>query len=500
MPTYWIFEIHGSLAKNVRVLDAMTDLLQRGTTARLPAAKPAEPAPDRGLRRGWVGAEQIEPVDPAIDTIFQSARRGGSGAPTLTRKQEIELENLGAADYLGRGDQATPMPDGPPPEQPKVSVEVVWGDVTTVDADVYAVGHYEGVEPQRAELALDEAVSGVKPGGSYDRRRLVITQHTRRGMLRGALGDVSFFPWGDAKHPDRVAAVAGMGRPGDVRPRGAQASRSGAHGLDRHAAEGTVVATVLIGSGEGTLTIVDAVRGLVEGFNDAVAEIAASEELRLVLPVTKLVIVERERGRAEEILEALHAVLEEQKTRPITDLRLAVDYQAKPTLTRGRRGTVSVEESVALLADVAVGFAAARPTSPDGKALARLLADIPQSKQVQSIALKRLAAAHAVTRKSASRPRFRVESRDAQQLRPDVAVRVSFWSDGPAIRAAAIHQAATVPERLITVSSDVIDDLVERMTDPPAETVDDLCRLLYRLLVPADFREVLRSRSVRLRG
>ena len=108
VPTYWIFEIHGSLAKNVRVLDAMTDLLQRGTTARLPSAKPAEPAPDRALRRGWVGADEIEPVDPAIDTIFQSARRGGSGTPTLTRKQEIELENLGAADYLGRGDEATP--------------------------------------------------------------------------------------------------------------------------------------------------------------------------------------------------------------------------------------------------------------------------------------------------------------------------------------------------------------------------------------------------------
>ena len=31
-------------------------------------------------------------------------------------------------------------------------------------------------------------------------------------MLRGALGDVSFFPWGDAA--GRVVAVAGMGRPG----------------------------------------------------------------------------------------------------------------------------------------------------------------------------------------------------------------------------------------------------------------------------------------------
>ena len=102
------------------------------------------------------------------------------------------------------------------------------------------------------------------------------------------------------------------------------------------------------------------------------------EELRLVLPVTKLVIVERERGRAEEILEALHAVLDEQKPRP-TAATAAVDYRAKPTLTRGRRGTVSVEESIALLADVAVGCRGA-PRLARGKALARLLAEHPRSR------------------------------------------------------------------------------------------------------------------------
>ena len=31
------------------------------------------------------------------------------------------------------------------------------------------------------------------------------------------------------------------------------------------------------------------------------------------------------------------------------------------------------------------------------------------------------------------------------------------------------------------------------MTDPRAEDVDELCRLLYHLLVPTEFRDVLRS-------
>ena len=98
--------------------------------------------------------------------------------------------------------------------RPKLAIEVVWGDVTKVVADVYTVGHYDSVLPQRAELALDEAVTGVLGKKDYDPRSLVITQHTRRGNLRAEVGDVSFFPWGEENGAGRVVAVAGMGRPG----------------------------------------------------------------------------------------------------------------------------------------------------------------------------------------------------------------------------------------------------------------------------------------------
>ena len=45
---------------------------------------------------------------------------------------------------------------------------MTWGDVTHVEGDVYTVGHYEGVEPQRAELALDKAVSGIDDDEDVD--------------------------------------------------------------------------------------------------------------------------------------------------------------------------------------------------------------------------------------------------------------------------------------------------------------------------------------------
>ena len=69
---------------------------------------------------------------------------------------------------------------------------------------MFVVGHYFGVLPQNAELALDVVLSGTK-----ERSRLVLTDLTRRGAIRGALGDVMFFPRTDGKQ----IVLAGMGRP-----------------------------------------------------------------------------------------------------------------------------------------------------------------------------------------------------------------------------------------------------------------------------------------------
>ena len=61
------------------------------------------------------------------------------------------------------------------------------------------------------------------------------------------------------------------------------------------------------------------------------------------------------------------------------------------------------------------------------------------------------------------------------------------------MRVAAIHSSATVPERVLRVQPAMIDDLVERLTDPERERVGRLSDFLARLLVPSDFRELLRS-------
>lgn len=499
--TYWVDEVHGDLAKNSQVLDAMTELLQSGKTTVLATSKPAKP-PTRRVPRGWLSADTVAPLPVEADLILAQARsRSPAGEPELTPHERIQLENLAFREYLGSGQDARVEVAAPvralsaeaaPKPPPKVAVEVVWGDVTKVDADVYAVGHYAGVLPQQAELVLDEVVSGVAGTEGYDRRRLVITQHTQRGILRGALGDVSFFPWPDEKHAGRVVAVAGMGRPGTFDTAGLRRLASGLAIAVCALPNARTVCSVLIGSGEGALTIQEAVRGMLDGIADAAEEIATVTELLLAAPIEKLIIAERDRGRADEIFETLKAELRSGHGFSRAE-SLELDLWGR--LKRGAGGTVSVEEGLALVADSLLGAAAAARGSREGRALATLMAHVPANEAVRGLAFERLREEGREATGS-RRPRFRVERRRVESGGADIPARISFWEDGQAIHTAAINQAATVPERLVGVGRDVVDDLVEKMTDPPVDNAGELSDLLYRLLVPAEFRDVLGSGSL----
>jgi len=418
----------------------------------------------------------------------------------VTPEKPIRLENFALAERLASGTdppvggealKEKPASAAGAVPQLELALQVVWGDVTMVNADVYGVGHYVGVRPQQAELALDKALSGVWGSNATDERRLVITQHTRRGTLHADVGDISFFPWDDGRNGSKAVAVAGMGRPGTFDTVGLRRLVSGLVVAATALPTADTLCAVLVGCGEGTLTIAQAVRGWLDGISDAFDEIASNRDTYPV-PVRRIVFAERERGRAEEILEELGAGLAARaEVRTTRSATLTLNRRLK----RGSGGTVSVEESIALIAEALVRAATAPSGSAKSQALQTLIAGCGPNEIVRGLALERLRGecAHEANSK---RPRFRVERRTAQLRGAEIPGRISFWDDGQVIRSAAIDQAATVPERVVGVARDVVDDLTAKMTDPAPSEVGELCDLMNRLLMPAEFEDVLRSGSV----
>src|SRR6185503_12863209 len=116
-----------------------------------------------------------------------------SGPPPRVSSQERELEDNMLRDFLGGGEAAA-VATGPVelPKAPTPTVKIVLAERDIAAAhegtdeddppvDVIAVGHYTGVKPQAAELALDKALSGPPvPGRSGDG---ILTELTLRGTI-----------------------------------------------------------------------------------------------------------------------------------------------------------------------------------------------------------------------------------------------------------------------------------------------------------------------------
>jgi hypothetical protein len=370
-------------------------------------------------------------------------------------------------------------------EAPPLVVEVVWADITEVAADVYAAGHYEQVLPQSAELALDRMVSA--PGARND--DLVLTNLTRRGILRGALGDVSFFPWASTAAPDargRVVAIAGMGHPGSF---GVVELRRVARNLAwaiSSLPDARTVCTVLIGAGFGNLTLADAVNGLMAGMADAMVPGIWSA------PVQRLRIVERELGKARAIYQHLRDV----RARPEVSSRVNIELEDGGVRTE-RGGEVGTDYCMALTL-----AAAARAAQGDGEqreSLHRLLDAVDVPERFRDWACKGLSSLRPASASdlASMAARLRISIDDEERRESPAPTRLSFVRDGKAICAAALSDTTVVPERRFEVDDALIAATVGAMTDPDIRRVGDLSTFLTRLVVPRDFRELV-SRAPQL--
>lgn len=379
------------------------------------------------------------------------------------------------ADLLEDVPTPANSPARPPPpareepsrtDGPTIDIVVMWGDLPEVAADLHVTGHYQSVVPAAAELALDRAIS-VAP-------RLLITEHTKRGWIDAQLGEVTYFPGNEG--PVRSAAVVGMGPMGTLTERRAVPMYASLLGEAVGLGHVATMATVLIGSGTGNLTVNQAARALVRGFAGTLASLGPQTPPPRL---TEVFVVEADRLRAEQ----LHLALAEAAAK-VPHLRIGPELREES----GGRLFAPSAAVYALAALTRLAGPAADGSDlplPAEEALRTVLAGFDAN--IQAKIREQLVRLAEVQRTDMSL----TVGRSVEGPEGSVPVRMSVHSGVGGLRWAALTGRATVPERLVPVETGLLRELVDRLTEPSVEDARELPGLLSRFVVPPDFQRLL---------
>jgi hypothetical protein len=371
--TYYIKEEHGNLSSSAKILGCLDELLETGETDDLftdlaqarnatravrekVAVNPklqyeAEQKADQArmlLSMQRMGARGVDVV--SISETDSELERGieEMPAPQFVSPEERKVEETITRGFLSyRGEETASeevLEDGEAAiESAQIEIGIAYGGIESVDyeslrsadghpVDAVAVGHYVGVQPQAAELMLDRAISKALHGRESDqdfvpeKADLIITQYTERGLIQGKLGQPFFLPdpraskgKNGASQPQRIIAIAGMDEPGRFgMPELTVLARELCWSLGRM--NKLHLATVLIGAGEGNLSMREAVSAWMSGIRRAVTG-SAHDAGRQLLRVTFVEYDPRKITQLDQLIS------QEKERRNRTQSGFAIQYE-----------------------------------------------------------------------------------------------------------------------------------------------------------------------------
>lgn len=459
IPTYFVECSHGALPNHTAVIAATQDLLGTGKCG-LPTAIPATRSRAEVAARAEVKAaselaeeEQLRVLSRKVNARSRAAG-GAQDAPLTTdemKMHEIILRSF-LADSSAPSDREnapidgidptigkTPAPGVPPrPPAPTVGITVrlVRGGIQELgpasrDADAISVGHYIGVAPQNAELAIDREISAALAPNEKGAPALLITDLCRRGVIVGELGHNFLLP--DPRDRKRTIVIAGMGRAGNFREAElAVLARELTWTLGRSGRKH--LCTVLIGAGAGNLETADAVYGWLRGVRRALHDAESAAQPRL----ESITFVEYAADNFVHLHTALESAVIGFANDPETPLR--IDY-----------------------------------TSPSAKELAaaRRAAVIDAAKQA----------------KAETRASFKQSSEATADREP---MRLTVQLQGDTFQFAALTADASIPQRETRIDPVLVDEANREMSAVGSFAKQlDQGHLLGRLLLPQDMRELI---------
>ncbi len=281
VPTFYTPVEHGAMPCDAGIMTALDEILAAGRTGKLPA-QPPEPTrgDEESARKELINraeTEELSTLEMVAPLKAAVRSRGASDAGEEVSDSERQVEDLVVREFVGgsRAPQEAltapvliPTAMGVTASAGTIRIRLSSLGIQKIDSagdppvDAIAVGHYIGVLPAGAELALDRAISEGMPSP-------LLTTFTERGVLRGEIGQPFFLS--DPREARRLIAIAGLGQPGRCgTPELTVAVRELAWTLGRLGKRH--LATVLIGSGEGNLSAREAVCAWLEGLCRALAQ------------------------------------------------------------------------------------------------------------------------------------------------------------------------------------------------------------------------------------
>ena len=458
VPTYYVDEAHGDLARNESVIAAIDELLERGRTATLGtqvlrAVKRAAPTMrDYRTPEDKQLIEDLGRLARKAEETHQAVRGAGARADeteraalraTFTDEEARFAEDaIVKAALGGRGRPShqiavQPMSPAVRAQIKPINVTLLKGDITEVAAPLVVVGHYKGVPPTRAVGAIDHKLGGW------------IERAGRLGMIGGNLGETFFVPNVANALKAGGAVLAGMGEFGKFTRDDLVLLMSNVTiGVSALGMKG--YASVLIGSGEGNLDRESALKAFIEGVAAGAERFEKESDGRLEAS-RSLTIVEK--------YDAPFKSLEEQLRR----LAGPESSGAGKERTRGRKSA-----------------------RPQGKA-ARI--DEAAANAPITLTVKRGARSAAKTeRRSRAGKKSGVPS-----ILDEVRLTVEQLKEGT-FRFSALAETAVVPVREVEINATFARGAADRLMS--STTRDEQIKfgeLLYTYLVPEDFHRMIDS-------
>jgi len=466
VPTFYVEGEHGQLPGNESVMAAVDDLLQNGTTNLLSQTIPPEVRGEGNEEAKQIAraellvkreTEQAQLRQLAVPLQARVKARGdGAEEPPLITEDERKLEDLLIRGFVGtpeaaRGSSVSGTPlsaatGGSARPVPKIKIRLLdvgiqeVGNSTTdqdLPVDAISVGHYIGVKPVAAEKALDQAISlplsdrtnGQKPATEVD---LLLTQFTERGIICGELGQPFFLA--DPRRPDRLIGIAGMGHVGRFGTAElAVLARELCWSLGRLGKRH--LATVLIGSGNGNLSVRDAASAWLEGIKRAIT--SSEDDLKHHLETITFVDVQaRKLLKLRKVMEAAVDIVRSELEVELLPLTAKETEQLVAKAAQERENELRAERD-------------------DGE-----------------------------------------DERSQGKLTSDVPTRLTVELDDDSYRFGAITETASVPERKIPLDPDLVNDANSELAaqrDPGKQA--ELGEFLERLLIPSDLQPLLSSNA-----